>query len=79
MPINPNIAMGYKAPEFDSPVNQLSQLMQMKQMQQANQLNQMKMDEYGRGIESNNRLQSILRGEYKTQEARQDAILKVAF
>lgn len=79
MPINPNIAMGYKAPEFDSPVNQLSQLMQMKQMQQANQLNQMKMDEYGRGIESNNRLQSILRGEYKTPEARQDAILKGGF
>lgn len=79
MPINPNIAMGYKAPEFDSPINQLSQLMQMKQMQQANQLNQMKMDEYGRGIESNNRLQSILRGEYQTPEARQDAILKGGF
>lgn len=79
MPINPNIAMAYKAPEFDSPMNQLAQFMQMKQMQQSDQLNQMKMDEYGRGIESNNRLQSILRGEYQTPEARQDAILKGGF
>ena len=63
MPINPNIAMGYKPPEFDSPVNQLSQLMQMKQMQQANQLNQMKMDEYGRGVQETNRLNAVLSGQ----------------
>lgn len=64
MPIDPSIAMGVKAPQFESPVNALAQLLQVQSAQQQNQLGQMKLDEYQRGTERTNRLQALL-GSFK--------------
>lgn len=60
MPIDPSIAMGVKAPQFESPVNALSQLLQVQATQQQNQLGQAKLDEYQRGADRTNRLNSLL-------------------
>lgn len=51
MPIDPNIAMGYRSPQFESPVNQMAAVMQIQSAQQANELNRQKMEEYARARE----------------------------
>lgn len=51
MPIDSNIAMGYRSPQFESPVNQMATVMQMQGLQQTNELNRQKMDEYKRARE----------------------------
>lgn len=51
MPIDPNIAMGYRAPQLESPVNQMAAGMQLQGAQQANELNRQKMEEYKRARE----------------------------
>jgi len=51
MPIDPNIAMGYRPPQFESPVNQMAAVMQLQGAQQANELNRQKMEEYTRARE----------------------------
>jgi hypothetical protein len=60
MPINPNIALQVRPPQFESPVNQLAKVLQMQGMQQEQGMNRlradeyrMKMDEYKRGQEEN--------------------------
>jgi hypothetical protein len=63
MPIDANIAMGVKPIQFESPINSLSQIMQLQGLQQGNQLNQMKMDEYGRGVQEQNALRSVMGGQ----------------
>lgn len=60
MAIDPSIALGVKPAQFDSPVNALAQLLQVQGAQQQNQLGQAKLDEYQRGVERTNRLQSLL-------------------
>lgn len=62
MPIDPSIALGFRAPQLESPVNALAQLLQVQGAQQQNQLGQMKLDEHSRGIERTNRLQALLGG-----------------
>ena len=49
--IDSNIAMGFRSPQFESPVNQMATVMQMQSAQQANELNRQKMDEYKRARE----------------------------
>ena len=54
MPINPNIAMGYRPIQLENPPNPMNAMVQMSQIQnyqQTNQLNQMKMDEARRGMQ----------------------------
>lgn len=63
MPLDPSIALSYKQPDFGSPMNNLSQMMQLQGLQQGNQLNQMKMDEYGRGVQEQNALRSVMGGQ----------------
>jgi hypothetical protein len=53
MPIDPNIALQYRAPQIDfsqiqQPANQLAQVYQLQHAQQQNQLGQMQMAEYER-------------------------------
>jgi hypothetical protein len=53
MPIDPNIALQYRAPQIDfsqiqQPVNQMAQVYQLQHAQQQNQLGQMQMAEYER-------------------------------
>lgn len=62
MPLDTNIIMGYQAPQFESPVNQLAKVLQIQGAQQANQLNQQKMDEYQRGVAQQNRLLQLTQG-----------------
>jgi len=62
MPIDPNIALGVKPIQFESPINQMAKVYEMQNAQQANQLNQMKMDEYQRGIANTQRRNALLGG-----------------
>jgi len=74
---NYNIALGVQSPKIDSPVNALANVLQIKGAQQQNQLGQMKMDEYGRGVERQNKLREILQGTDPSQL--QDALLRGGF
>lgn len=49
--IDSNIAMGYRPPQLESPINQMAAVMQLKGAQQTNELNRQKMDEYTRARE----------------------------
>lgn len=62
MPIDPNIALGVKPIQLESPVNQMAKVYEMQNAQQSNQLNQMKMDEYQRGIATSQRRNALLGG-----------------
>ncbi|CAB5194946.1 hypothetical protein UFOVP169_45 [uncultured Caudovirales phage] len=64
MPIDPNIALQYRAPQIDfsqiqQPVNQMAQVYQLQQAKQQNQLGQMQMAEYERAKESKNQLRNL--------------------
>jgi hypothetical protein len=64
MPIDPNIALQYRAPQIDfslrqQPANQLAQVYQLQHAQQQNQLGQMQMAEYERARESENQLRNL--------------------
>ncbi len=60
MAIDPSIALGVRPIQIESPMNQLAQMMQFKQMQSTNALNGLKMDEYQRGVTTQNRLRDYL-------------------
>jgi len=60
MAIDASIISGLRPPQFESPVNALAQILQVQDAQQQNQLGQMKLDEYRRGQERTNKLQSLL-------------------
>lgn len=62
MPIDSSIPLGIRPLQLESPVNQLASILQIQQAQQANQLNGMKMDEYARGVDQQNRLRALLSG-----------------
>lgn len=60
MPINPNIALGVKPIQIESPINQMAAIYKLQEAQQANALNQLKMQEYQRGIEEQNAMRQFL-------------------
>ena len=60
MAIDASIISGLKPVQIESPVNALAQMLQVQGAQQQNQLGQMKLDEYRRGQERTNKLQSLL-------------------
>lgn len=76
MPIDPSIAMGVKAPQFESPVNQLAQLLQVQSAQQQNQLGQAKLDEYQRATGRQNLVYQKMRelGDTATDDQRVGAL-----
>lgn len=59
MPIDSSIALGYRPPQFESPVNQMANMMQLQNAQQSNQLNALGLQEKQRSIEDNNRLRDL--------------------
>jgi hypothetical protein len=61
MAIDPNIALGIKPIQIDSPLNSLTQIYQVKAAQQAGDLGQMKMDEYQRDVQSKNSLRDYFK------------------
>ena len=60
MPIDSNIALGYRAPQFESPLAQAAQSTQLANAQQQNILGQMQMAEMGRAAEQKNQMRGIL-------------------
>jgi hypothetical protein len=59
MPINPNIALSYRPPQFESPVDQMTNVLQMQNAQQSNQLNALGLQERQRSMESANALRGL--------------------
>jgi hypothetical protein len=62
MGIDSSIALGVKPVQIENPMNALAQMMQLKDAQQASQMNVMKMDEYQRGVTSQNSLRQLMGG-----------------
>ena len=60
MPIDSNIALGYRAPQFESPLTQATQAAQLGTAQQQNMLGQMQMAEMGRAAQQKNQMREIL-------------------
>jgi len=60
--IDPNIAMGYKPVQIENPLNQLAAMTQIQSGQQGQQMNMLKMQEYQRGLEEENKLRTLLSG-----------------
>ena len=60
--IDSNIAMGYKPIQIENPLNQLAAYSQIQGAQQSQQLNSLKMQEYQRGLEEENKLRTLLSG-----------------
>lgn len=59
MPIDPNIALSYRPPKFESPVNQMAGVLELQNAQQSNQLNALGLQERQRAVEDNNRLRDL--------------------
>lgn len=53
MPIDPNIALGVKPMQFESPINQMAKMYELQNAQQTNQVNQLAMQEKQRAIAEN--------------------------
>jgi hypothetical protein len=60
--IDSNIAMGYKPVQIENPLNQLAAVTQIQSGLQGQQLNALKMQEYQRGLEEENKLRTLLSG-----------------
>lgn len=60
MPIDSNIALSYRAPQFESPLTQATQAAQLGTAQQQNMLGQMQMAEMGRAAQQKNQMREIL-------------------
>ena len=60
--IDPSIAMGYKPIQIENPLNQLAAYSQIQGAQQGQQMNMLKMQEYQRGLEEENKLRTLLSG-----------------
>jgi hypothetical protein len=62
MPIDPRIAMGYQAPQIESPLNAYAKFAQIQGAQQANELARMQSQEYARGLQEQEGLRNYLAG-----------------
>jgi len=60
MPIDPNIALSYKPIQIENPLNQLAAYSQIQSGMQGQQLNALKMQEYERGLNEENKLRQLL-------------------
>lgn len=59
MPLDPVIAQGFRGIELQNPLDAYARVNQLQQAQQQNQLNALKMQEYQREAESENRLRAL--------------------
>jgi hypothetical protein len=62
MPIDPRIAMGYQAPQIESPLNMFAKYQQIQSAQQQNELARMQAQEYERGLQEQEGLRNYLAG-----------------
>ena len=72
MPINPNIAMGFQAPQIESPMNMMAQMMQMKSAQEGGQLNALKLQQAQREVEQQNMLGQAYQSAFDPQTGKVD-------
>jgi hypothetical protein len=59
MPLDPVIAQGFRGIELQNPLDAYTRVNQLQQAQQQNQLNALKMQDYQREVESENRLRAL--------------------
>ena len=59
MPLDPVIAQGFRGIELQNPLDAYARVNQLQQAQQQNQLNALKMQDYQREVESENRLRAL--------------------
>lgn len=59
MPLDPVIAQGFRGLQLPDPLEQYARVNQLQQLQQQNALNAMKMQEYQREVEAENRLRAL--------------------
>ena len=59
MPLDPVIAGGFRGLQLQDPLELYGRVNQLQQLQQQNQLNALKMQEYQREVETNNRLRAL--------------------
>lgn len=78
MPIDTSIYGAIQQPKSVNLLAQYADMMQLQGAQQANQLNRLKMDEYTRGVERQNRLTGMLQGGADAASLRQGGFLKEA-
>lgn len=62
MPVDSNIALAFRAPQIESPVNMMAQMQQLQGGRQANELRAMQMDEMRADREQQNALAQFMRG-----------------
>jgi hypothetical protein len=79
--VNPMIALGARAPQFDAPdpnaeSNRMLRMLQMGEALDTAQMNRLKADEYKRGVARTNRLEQVLAGGGGVKELRQGGFLK---
>lgn len=81
MPVSASIydMVGRGVQPVEDPQNALLKALKLQGAQQELQTGSMKMDEYRRGVERNNKLQQLLSGDYATPQARGDALFKGGF
>lgn len=60
MPLDPVIAQGFRGLQLQDPLEQYARVSQIQQAQQQNQLAALKMQEYQRGVEQQNRLREFI-------------------
>ena len=60
MPLDPIIAAGFKGLQLQDPLEQYARVNALQQAQQQNALNALKMQEYQRGVEQQNRLREFI-------------------
>ena len=81
MPVSASIydAIGRGVQPVEDPQNALLKALKLQGAQQELQTGSMKMDEYRRGVERNNKLQQLLSGDYADDESRAGALVKGGF
>ena len=81
MPVSSDIysMVGRGVQPVDDPQNALLKALKLQGAQQELQTGSMKMDEYRRGVERNNKLQQLLAGDYADDESRAGALVKGGF
>lgn len=70
MPIDPRIALGYQAPQFESPLNTYAKFAQIQGMQQEQQMNALRLQAAQRETEEQNKLREFIQTMKPDEEGR---------
>lgn len=77
--LDPNLILGAKTPQIESPVNALAKVLEVQGMQQGNQARGMQMEAEQAAQQKQNRLAQLLAGQYGTAQDRESALLQGGF